>query len=183
MKGFTAMTEDFSSDSISKWAKRIAAEIEPESEALAPMMMEAYLRGGRDRRQLFENKAELGGFLPDGGALLLPFAYMALSYIAKGLLKLYQSGGLSGISNLLSIWKNAFDLIKTRKAREEAHAVTETEARRSLRHTLDEVQRALREQGLSTDQCELICYRVMMVLLDEPIEGAQLVRTFQSESA
>lgn len=175
------MTKGLSPEMLSKWARRIAVEVDPEREALAPMMMEVYLRGGRERRQLFESASTVGGILPDGGASLLPYAFLALSWVATGLMQMCSAGGLSALSDLLSCWKNLLELVKTRKRlKEEAGAPKgQDDALVGLRRVLEEVQRVLEKQGLPTEQCELVSYRVMKVLLQEPDEAVQFVRGFQ----
>lgn len=177
------MAKGLSHEVLSKWAKLIAAEVEPEREALAPMMLEAYLHGGRARRQLFKNAPTLGGILPDGGISLLPFAYLAFTTVVAGLTKIYNAGGLQFLTDLLSVWKNLLEIVKMRKSvREEAHTVTrETDPLLLLRRTMEEVQQILERQGLPTEQCELVSFRVMKVLLQEPAEAVQLVRTFHNE--
>ena len=104
------MTTGLSTEILSMWAKRIAVEVEPEREAIAPMMLDAYLHGGRERRQLFARVPMVGGILPDGGASLLPYAYLALSTLAAELVHLCSGKGLSTLSDLLSCWKNWLEL-------------------------------------------------------------------------
>lgn len=167
------------------WAKRIAQEVEPEQEDLAPMMMAAYLRGGKERKQLFENKSELGGFLPDGGLSLLPFAYLAVVKLADLLVAFYQAGGLRVITDLLEAWKSWLEVAKERHS---ATSHTATSADRaepllSLRRVLDEIQGTLHAQGLPQEQCELVSYRVMKALLKEPAGAAEFVTTLGNGGA
>ncbi len=162
------------------WAKRIAQEVEPEQEDLAPTMMAAYLRGGRDRKQLFESKSELGGFLPDGGLSLLPFAYLAVMKLAELIVSFYQADGLRVITDVLKAWKSWLEVAKER-ASATSHTATPTDVAEplpSLRRVLDEIQETLHAQGLPREQCELITYRVMKALLKEPAEAAQLLTAF-----
>ena len=176
------MTNGLSPEALSKWAKRIASEVDPEYEPLAPMMLEAYLRGGRERKQLFDSAPTVGAILPDGGTSLLPFAFLALSWIATNLSKLYRSGGISALSDLFSLWKSWLELAKTRKTMNAEPSVPEVqhEALFSLRRILDEVQQVLEKQGLPTEQCELVSYRVMKALLNEPNEAAAFVKALQN---
>jgi hypothetical protein len=175
------MSTGLSPEMMDRWAKRIAVEIDPDREALAPMMLKAYMRGGRDRKQLFECAPTLGGVLPDGGASLLPYAFLALGWVATGLTQLCSAGGLSVLSDLLSCGKNLLELVKIRKVQSEETGSSRgrDEMLSGLHHILEEVQQGLEKQGLPTEQCELVSYRVMKVLLQEPAEAAQLVQGFQ----
>lgn len=177
------MADKLSPEILNKWARSIAVEVDPAREALAPMMVEAYLRGGRQRRQLFESVDTPGGFLPEGAISLLPYAFLALSWVANELMHLARNGGLSALSDLLSCWKSWLELAKARKALEEeatSHQ-THSEALDDLNRVLTAVQRALEKQGLPIEQCELVTYRVMKVLVQEPNEAAQVVKTFHGK--
>lgn len=50
-------------EKVSQWARRMAVEIDPDYEPLAPMYLAAYLRGGKERKQLFEQTATVAGLL------------------------------------------------------------------------------------------------------------------------
>jgi hypothetical protein len=166
-------------DNAADWARKIAMEIDPAYEPLAPMYLEAYVRGGRERQQLFEQVAVVGGVVGEGGISLLPYAFAALSGIAAQLGKLCGGGGLSLLSDLLACWKNWLELIQlkastdtTRKSEDESGDLA------ALRRVLATVQGSLEQQGLAPEQSELITYRVMKVLLQAPAEAAQLLSKF-----
>lgn len=175
------MNKELSPETLSKLAKRIAIEIDPEYEALAPMMLEAYMRGGRERRQLFETAPTLGGIMPDGGASILPYAFLALSWVVTQLMRLSNSGGVRTLSDFLSLWKNCLELVKDLKTQNKEAIAPEgrSEALVGLRRILDEVQKTLERQGLPKEQSELVGYRVMKVLLQEPVEAAKFVIMFK----
>jgi hypothetical protein len=169
---------------LTEWATRIAMEVEPEREALAPMMMAAYLRGGRERSQLFESTPTLGGFLPDGGISLLPYAFLALTKVAAGLMKIYDSGGLGVVTDLLRAWKTWLEVVRERKPITQQNSTRgPAESLISLRRVLEEIQGTLQTQGLPQEQCELVSYRVMKTLLQRPAEAAQFIETFGTELA
>lgn len=119
--------------------------------------------------------------MPDGEPSLLPYAFLALNWIATQLMQLCSSGGISALSDLLSLWKNWLELVKTQKTLKEEAGAPEgrNEPLVGLRRVLEEVQRALEKQGLPTEQCELVSYRVMKALLQEPVEAAKFVKIFQ----
>lgn len=162
-----------------QWARKIAVEIDPAYEPLAPMYLEAYLCGGKKRRQLFEQVAMVGGVTGDGGISLLPYAFAALSAIAAQLANLCSSGGLNILRDLLACWKNWLELVQVKAAvpptqvPEKHHG-----ALASLKRVLETVQRGLEQQGLSPEQSELVTYRVMKALLQEPDDAAQLLSVF-----
>lgn len=168
-------------DMLNKWAKMIAVEVAPEYEPLAPMMMTAYLRGGKERKQLFESASIAGGFLPDGGLSFLPYAFLALSGIAAPLMQLCSSLGLGTINDLLNCWKSLLEVIDVQKKLNEKPEVANkgNDTLAALRRVMDEVQKSLKKQGLTKEQADLVSYRVMKALLQEPNEGAQFIQAFQ----
>jgi hypothetical protein len=158
------------------WARKIAVEIDPAYEPLAPMYLKAYLRGGKERQQLFEQVPMVGGVTGEGGYSLLPYAFAALSAIAVQLANLCSGGGLHILSDLLACWKNWLELVQV-KATPSPTEVAEGHHGElaSLRRVLETVQRGLEQQGLPSEQSELVTYRVMKALLQEPADAAQLL--------
>lgn len=165
------------------WAKRIALEIDPDNEALAPMMLDAYLQGGAKRKQLFENDAMVGSFAAEGIASLLGFAFMALSFIGNELTALQASGGLDAINNLLGGWKTWLEILKNKQSlKEKAESPAEkSDELNTLYRVSQKVERALRKRGLSMEQSELLTYQVIKSLLEEPDGGAKLIAEFPTE--
>lgn len=161
------------------WARKIAMEIDPAYEPLAPIYLEAYVRGGKERQQLFERVATVGGVVGDGGISLLPYAFAALSGIAAQVANLCGSGGLTLVGDLLACWKNWLELARVRASAKAAKNSEDDHGElAALRRVMATVQRGLQQQGLAAEQCELITYRVMKVLLQEPAQAAQLLAEF-----
>ena len=165
------------------WAKRIALKVDPDNEALAPMMLDAYLQGGSKRKQLFERDAMVGSFLAEGILPLLAFAFTALSLIGKELMELQASGGLRAINSLLSGWKTWLEALKTRQSLKEKAESPEGKKDdfASLYRVSQKVEKALQKRGLSMEQSELLTYHVIKSLLEEPGGGAKLIAEFPKE--
>ncbi|MGE4561228.1 MAG: hypothetical protein AB7E77_13575 [Desulfobulbus sp.] len=168
-------------EKVSQWSRRIAVEIDPDYEPLAPMYLAAYLRGGNERRQLFEQVATVGGVAAGGGRSLLPYAFAVVSGIAAQAARLCGGGGLALLSDLLTLWKNWLELVQVQKdSAETADASRDKpDELMALRRVLATVQRELAQQGLPVEQCELITFRVMKALLDRPEEAAELLTLFR----
>ena len=164
------------------WAKRTALEVDPDNEDLAPMMLNAYLQGGQNRKQLFERDAVVGSFSSEGILPLLAFAFTALSLIGKELMELQVSGGLDAINGLLSAWKTWLEALKARQSlKEKASTEGKRDEYASLYRILQKVEKSLRKRGLSREQSELLTYQVIKSLLEEPDEGAKIIAEFPSE--
>ncbi|MFO1434065.1 MAG: hypothetical protein U1F76_28920 [Candidatus Competibacteraceae bacterium] len=165
------------------WAKRIALEIDPDNEALVPMMLDAYLQGGAKRKQLFESDAMVGSFAAEGIVSLLGFAFMALSFIGNELMALQASGGLGAINNLLSGWKTWLEVLKTQQSFKEKtqSPVEKSDELASLYRVSQKVEKALRKRGLSMEQSESLTHIVIKALLEEPDGGAKLIAEFPTE--
>jgi hypothetical protein len=177
------MTQQALSPELEAWAKRIAQDVDPDNEDLAPMMLDAYLQGGAKRKQLFARDVMAGSFLAEGMEPLLAFAFMALGFIGKELMQLQSSGGLSAINNLLIGWKTWLEILKTRPSLTEKAKSPEgkNDTLASLYSISQKVEKTLVKGGLSIEQAEVLTYRVIKSLLEDPDKGAKIITQLPTE--
>lgn len=98
-------------DIISSWAAKIAEEAAPDEIDLAPAMAQAFIQGGKERKQLFVSSAGgvPGAFGPGEGMALFPWLLQAISDAGPYLLSILASAApligtfFETINNILEI--------------------------------------------------------------------------------
>jgi len=93
---------------VEDWAVKIAEAVSPDEAELAPLWAEAFVKGGKDRQELFaQTNAQAGGFLPGELMPTLPILLQALASAAASLLAILASKKagtfLEVVKNVLSV--------------------------------------------------------------------------------
>lgn len=163
------------------WAVRIAEAAAPEEAELAPLWVEAFVSGGRDRSELFSRtNSQASAFLPGDLMPVLPAVFKSLAFAAPALLAMLTSD-LSG--KFLEAVKNAFALGeifgKGRgwfAASPRPDAVQAPEAVCTmLNDTLTKLDKELRPLGLDQARRDRINLIVLRLLLENPPDAARFV--------
>lgn len=166
-------------DLIETWALKIAEEAVPDEVDLAPIMAHAFVVGGWEREEMFRQAggAVHGAFGAETLLAVFPFILQSV-VVAWGPLQWMLSanilGNLGAVNDLLSI-KDRF----RRKAHEDS---LPDQPYAYLKQTNAIVSGQLRAAGLPPEQCELITYRVLKTMLEDPKGAAEFSSTI-AESA
>jgi hypothetical protein len=163
---------------VHEWSVRLANEIAPDEVALAPILTEAFLRGGQDREELFsKSESVMGAFGFADMATVLPLVLSGIALVSP---QLVNTLGSSLVSNYLACIKNALSLFEISKRSSAVPARLQLPADDSympLRQIADAVYNELRKNGrLSEEKCAVISFRVLKVLLEEPRGASSFVR-------
>jgi hypothetical protein len=162
-------------DPVHEWSVRLASAVAPDEVELAPALAAAYVKGGRERRDLFATGGgTVGGFMSGEFVVLLPYALKAIAAGGPLLRDLLAWDNLGECTNIV---KNVILLLLAGKSvrealaggdRSPAHAV----ALARLQRVSAVLSQELADAKLSRDQCDAITYRVLDVLLEDP-KGAR----------
>jgi hypothetical protein len=155
-------------DRLTEWAVRLAQHATPDEVDLAPAMTAAFVRGGRDRRDLFRRSAahDPGGI---GGDFFLPhypFVLQTLHQVAGWLPALLSSAVLGNFlagSELLLAFRS-------RRTTAEAEAPESPELRAVARLSAELVA-----AGIDPAEAPEVACRVLEALLTDPAGGAEFV--------
>jgi hypothetical protein len=179
------------------WATRLALEVAPEEAELAPAWAAAYARGGRDRRDLLDAPHFLGAFGAESLTSTMPAVLSALALVAPLLVNLFSS---RTVTETIGAVKNAFSLMEVREKNRgrstpptqlaggtTGGANPDTAASHSeplipmrdvyapLRQTVNALTQELQKAGLADERAEIISFRVLRVLLEEPKGASEFV--------
>lgn len=159
---------------IQGWSVRLAREVAPEEVELAPLWAEAFAAGGRARRDVrAAGSSAVGGFGAEGVAAVMPVVLQALTASAGVVMSALAS---RHAGDFLGCVKNGLSLLELRNRAEKAAEKPDEEAYEPLRRVIRVVGRELRTAGMDDDRSDLITFRVLRTLLEEPKGAGEFVQ-------
>jgi hypothetical protein len=168
-------------DSFDLWAIRIAEEVAPDEVDLAPVMARAFVRGGRDRKDLFRQPKESvpGAFGPELVTALFPLILETIEDV--------QNAG-PALSEFFTTTKDAWagansfigvlNLLLTIGSRTERTKKAETlpdDPYGPLKDAITVMSQELESSGVPPDQSDVIILRVLRRMLEDPSGAAEFV--------
>lgn len=165
---------------VEEWSIRLAQEVAPDEAELAPMMAQAFIAGGQKRRDLFARSSAVGAF---GGADLIglmPLLYSSLAALGDPLVGTLTSSAVGGF---LDCVKTSLTLVELRQKTQALRRppgmsgarIPEDPPFAPLRGVVESLLRELQRSGLPEDRAELVTFRVLRALLEEPQAAPRFV--------
>jgi hypothetical protein len=167
-------------DMIDIWSVKVAEAVAPDEIDLAPLMTQAYMTGGKKRQDLFRqaDSGGLGGFGPGQIQAIYPWILRAIVTTGTLLYTLLTSEAtgklLSAVETLLNI-EDALERRQKAKELPDNPYVT-------LKQVLENFSAGLEATGLTQDQRDLLTYKFLKTLLDDPTGGLQYIQEIQSSA-
>jgi hypothetical protein len=157
-------------------ALRIAEEAVPDEIDLASVMVQAFVQGGKEREELFkrEQGSVVGGFGTGELIAIFPWILKALSKHGPLIYELLTTD----VANLVSLFKDALDLQEKVKSAHKIEALPGNPYQ-PLKIVMNTVSTELQVSGLSKDQSDLITYRVIRALIENPKESTAFVEILE----
>ncbi|MGF1566658.1 MAG: hypothetical protein ACFCVD_01045 [Nodosilinea sp.] len=152
------------------WSVSLAESAVPYEIDLAPDILEAYLEGGEAREELFKqtDTSIAGGFGSGTGVALLPFILNGIAAASKWIFTLLSS---EKTSNAVSVVKDIKELLiqgKGEEAKKEVQQLSDTNPYDALKQIIDTLGFELRKSGIPDNEADLITFRVLVNLLENP---------------
>ncbi len=178
-------------DIVNTWALKIAEEAAPDEVDLAPTMAQAYISGGRDREDLFREAGGVqGAFGAEGVVILFPYVLEAIQVAGPYLLGFLGSMSsfftsaqptIGVAAQLLGAANTLLTITGFRKREEKKQSLPEeNEELVRFKDHYEEFQKIsallrgeLQKKGIDEDQADLISYRLLKVMLEEPVGAAR----------
>lgn len=161
------------------WATKIAQEVTPEEIDIAPLMAQAFINGGQERDDLFRKAkgGTLGAFGVGDVSALIPWILKSIADAATAIYVLLSSGVLekflSAIKDLLSIHDSLARKKQSESLPDNPYA--------PLRRVVSAISKGLEEAKIPEDQRDLITYRILRVLLEDPQGAAVFVKNVEAK--
>jgi hypothetical protein len=163
------------------WSRKIAEAVAPEEVELAPLIVEAFVEGGEKRTQLFRGPRDsaFGGFGTGDVQVLLP-------WVLKGLVAAVPSisamlAVTPHISDFVSMIKDALEIRRDLKQEQPVQDLPD-DPYAPLKRTVAVVSRELAATSLSAAERDLIVYRVLLALLDDPTGATHFIQAIDAGS-
>lgn len=171
-------------ENIEDWAVKLAEAAAPDEVGLAPYTVEAYLEGGEARAELFEqtDTSIAGGFGPGGVVALLPWILNGIAAAARWIAAFLAADETSNAVSVLSGVKELLAGDKREAAEEQLQNLPSTDSYQALKHIIETFRAELIKAGIPQDQADLITFRALIALLENPQETAVVVEQLQVRS-
>jgi len=161
-------------DTVEEWACKIAEVSAYDEVDLAPFIVEAFISGGQEKEALFHQSkgGVLGAFDPASiGVGILQWVFEAMSHAAP---VLYHILGAATVH--VALYLN--DRLSHKQELQPLPEDTYIQIKKFTESVTDKLQ----PLDLSTEQCELIAYRVLQVLLENPSSAKIFIKKLESSS-
>jgi hypothetical protein len=165
-------------DVVSVWSLRIAEEAAPYEVDIAPDMTYAFIAGGKDREELLrQSEGVPGAFGPDIAIALFPVILSAIEAAGPHLLHFLstvvnQSQDISAFATVLNSLVSVGSHFKRRK---QAESLPD-DRYAPLKKVSDDLTEELSKAGLDQDRADLITYRVLKVMIEDPSGAGQFTK-------
>jgi hypothetical protein len=155
---------------IYNWSIKLAESSAPYEIDLAHDILNAYLEGGNSRAELFkkEPSSNAGGFGLGGFSALLPFVFEGIAAASKWIISLISSDKISNILGVITDAKDLLSIGQKDRARNKLKQISNAEKYESMRKTIDIIGSELKAAGIEKDEADLITFRVIVSLLENP---------------
>nr|QNO46700.1 hypothetical protein BAIACGLI_00013 [Methanosarcinales archaeon ANME-2c ERB4] len=157
-----------------EWTKKIAEAAVPEEIDLAPSIARAFFSGEKERKQLFqrEKKNVQGAFGVAEILLILPLILQALVSSATVLSTFISS---TGLNSFLTALNTTFSFRDFGKRRQKVASLPDNPFL-PLKTVLLTVSSELHTMGLSEEESDLITFRVLKKLLEDPAGASHFIQ-------
>jgi len=151
---------------INIWAIKIAEAAVPEEAELAPIMVQAYLNGGKDQQELsLQSKGDIvGGFGAGDLQAIFPWILQGIAFAAPIINTALTSGN---VEKYLSAIKDVLEIRDSLARKKQVEALPD-EPYLDLKKLLAVLPKELAKANLPQEQRELITYHVIQELLKDP---------------
>lgn len=170
-------------DLIDRWAVRIAEEAVPDEVDLAPTMARAYVEGGRTKDEMFQRNGGTvqGAFGPEAGMAVFPMILAAIQNTPSIPEFFDVLSGATGSGYYVAGAIGTILTIGSRRGREQKKEellgdseIKDIHAR--LREGIETVP------DLDKDKADLITYRVLKAMLEDPAEASEFAKEIDKAS-
>jgi hypothetical protein len=165
-------------DTLDLWALRIAEEVAPDEVDLAPAMVQAFVRGGRDRRDLFRQPRESvpGAFGPELVIVLFPLILETIEKVGPALMGFFTTtkDAWAGANSFIGAI-NVLLTIGSRTGRKKTAETLPDNPYGPMKDVITIMSQELESSGVPPEQADAIILRVLRRMLEDPSGAAEFV--------
>ncbi|MCM2466913.1 hypothetical protein [Methanoculleus oceani] len=170
--GEKGMAPEQLSSSLQLWSIHLAENAIPDESDFAPLLVSAFIAGGKQREALFKtDNAPEGSFVPGGMVFLLPHVLAGIFAAVPYILNLLGSTAsinntLTTVCNILSLHDRTKEVLVEPELQQGADRVQEPIY--SLRQVVSIIDEQLKDIPLPEEERGCIAYRIIRALLEQP---------------
>lgn len=153
-------------DIVMDWAMKIAEAVDPDEVDLALLMAEEFIKGGKNRKKLFQHSKSsvVGAFGSSDILVVFPWVLRAMATVAQSLSSVLSS---ESVGNYLLVVKDELESGQRIQPKQQLASLPDA-SYAPLKKVINTISGELQESGLPAAQCDLITYRVLLELLEDP---------------
>ena len=165
-------------DLLNEWSIKIAQAGVPEEVDLAPIFTQAFTQGGEVRESLFQRKKSSveGAFGPGEIIAIFPWILRGIVESAQWLFPILSS---ENVGRFITVVKDGLEIKEKITPKQNLKALPD-DPYAPLKQVIDSMSFELQMSGLSVDQADLVTFRVVRTLLDEPSSAALFIRQLEN---
>lgn len=145
---------------------KIAEATVPDEVDLAPIITDAFVQGGKEKKELFikQGDTKLGAFGPVGGIVLFPWILQGIATTAPFILQILRAEQLDKYLSIINGFLGVCEKLKRKESTNQLPAHLST----PFNKILDTFSSELKATGLPEEQCERVVSNVLLTLLKDP---------------
>lgn len=161
-------------DNITICLTKIVQEIAPDEIDLVPIVVQAFIAGGKKRQELFHQEKNdiVGGFGGIEIEAILPWILNGIM-VAAPMLHYIISSGI--VEKYLSVVKDLLSITKSLGQKKKIESLPD-DPYEPLKQIITLISKELDKAGISADKRDVIVYRLLRILLENPVGGSQVVQ-------
>ncbi len=165
-------------DLLNVWSIRIAEASIPEEIDLAPIITQAFTQGGEARERLFRyRKINVeGAFGPGEIIAIFPWVLRGIAASSQWLFQVLSS---ENVGRFITVVKDSLEIKEKLSPKQNLKALPD-DPYEPLKQVIDVMSFELQMSGLSIDQADLVTFRVVRALLEEPSSAVLFIRQLEN---
>lgn len=174
------------SPSLQLWSLHLAENVVPDESDFAPLLVSAFIAGGKHREALFKmDNAPEGSFVSGGMVFLLPHVLAGIFAAVPYILKLLGSTAsinstLTMVCNILSLHDRARESFAGPELQQNKGPVQEPVY--SIRQVVSILDEQLKNVPLLDEERDRIAYRIIRALLEQPDGTIEAIRCLKEST-
>jgi len=169
---------------VNDWSVRIAEEIAPDEVELAPILADAFMAGGKERKELFaKGGSTVGGFGSGAMAIVLPYILQALWMLGQPLFTILASDSITKFFECVTNAIKLLQTVKEQKAKIAQPLIPSENLYAPLHEIIKVMGKELKTAGLNKDQADLVTFRVLKLMLEQPQQATLFVQQLTRSGA
>jgi hypothetical protein len=163
---------------VEEWAARLASVATPDEIDVAPYQARAFVEGGEAWASVLRPPHERVGAAFAAGDMVSAFPLVLMAVANASSFAVLVLGN-KNVGSCLSLIKNALTLADLRRTKEDVTTSASPDVAQ-VKNLIDRIGATLRASGLSEDNADLMTYRIVRAMLEDPDGATTFLKSLSS---